>query len=107
MCAGRRGVAGVILSSTIGLNRFVDFLLDDMHLDVRDLAQAKKASTKTLTAVLADTGTDEIVEMSGKIISGLTTDRALLQAAIMKMQPQNLYRMTGSECPNIVMLAAL
>ena len=54
-----------------------------------------------LAESLADTDMAAIVSMSGKINSGLTTDRAQLQAAIMKMQPQNLYRMTGSECPNI------
>jgi VWFA-related protein len=82
-------------------NRFVVFLFDDMHLSIGDLAQAQKASTKMLAASLADTDMAAIVSMSGKINSGLITDRAQLQAAIMKMQPQNLYRMTGSECPNI------
>ena len=86
---------------TIVPNRFVVFLFDDMHLSIGDLAQAQKASTKMLAASLADTDMAAIVSMSGKINSGLTTDRAQLQAAIMKMQPQNLYRMTGSECPNI------
>ena len=86
---------------TIVPNRFVVFLFDDMHLSIGDLAQAQKASTKMLAASLADTDMAAIVSMSGKINSGLTTDRAQLQAAIMKMQPQNLYRKTGSECPNI------
>ena len=72
-----------------------------MHLSIGDLAQAQKASTRMLAASLADTDMAAIVSMSGKINSGLTTDRTQLQAAIMKMQPQNLYRMTGSECPNI------
>ena len=70
-----------------------------MHLSIGDLAQAQKAGTKMLTASLADTDMAAIVSMSGKINSGLTTDRAQLQDAIMKLQPQNLYRMTGSECP--------
>jgi VWFA-related protein len=86
---------------TIVPNRFVVLLFDDMHLSIGDLAQAQKASTKMLTTSLADTDMAAIVSMSGKINSGLTTDRAQLQAAIMKMQPQNLYRKTGSECPNI------
>ena len=86
---------------TIVPNRFVVFLFDDMHLSIGDLAQAQKASTRMLAASLADTDMAAIVSMSGKINSGLTTDRAQLQAAIMKMQPQNLYRMTGSDCPNI------
>jgi VWFA-related protein len=76
---------------TIVPNRFVIFLFDDMHLSIGDLAQAQKASTRMLAASLADTDMAAIVSMSGKINSGLTTDRAQLQAAIMKMQPQNLY----------------
>jgi VWFA-related protein len=86
---------------TIVPNRFIVFLFDDMHLSIGDLAQAQKASSKILAASLADTDMAAVVSMSGKINSGLTTNRAQLQAAIMKMQPQNLYRMTGSECPNI------
>jgi GNAT superfamily N-acetyltransferase len=54
-----------------------------------------------LAESLADTDMAAIVSISGKINSGLTTDRAQLQAAIMEMQAQNLYRMTGSDCPNI------
>ena len=94
-------VPGATPRPTIVPNRFVVFLFDDMHLSIGDLAQAQKAGTKMLAASLADTDMAAIVSMSGKINSGLTTDRAQLQAAIMKMQPQNLYRMTGSECPNI------
>ena len=96
-----RVVPGATQRSTIVPTRFVVFLFDDMHLSISDLAPAQKASTKMLTTSLADTDMAAIVSMSGKINSGLTTDRAQLQAAIMKMQPQNLYRKTGSECPNI------
>jgi len=86
---------------TVVPDRFIVFLFDDMHLSIGDLAQAKKAATKMLAESLADTDMAAIVSTSGKINSGLTTNRAQLQAAIVKMQPQNLYRMTGSECPNI------
>ncbi len=86
---------------TIVPDRFIVFLFDDMHLSIGDLAQAKKAATKMLAESLADTDMAAIVSMSGKINSGLTTNRAQLQAAIVKLQPQNIYRMTGSECPNI------
>ena len=82
-------------------NRFIVFLFDDMHLSIGDLAQAQKAGVRVLATSLADTDMAAIVSMSGKVNSGLTTDRSQLQAAIMKLQPENLYRMTGSECPNI------
>jgi VWFA-related protein len=79
--------------------RFIVFLFDDMHLSFGDLAQAQKAGTKILSASLAETDMAAVVALSGKINSGLTTDHALLHDAIMKLQPQNLYRTTGSECP--------
>ena len=80
-------------------NRFVVFLFDDMHLTIGDLAQAQKAGTKILKESLTPTDMAAVVSLSGKINSGLTTEHALLQDAIMQLQPQNLYRSTGSECP--------
>jgi hypothetical protein len=70
-----------------------------MHLSLGDLAQAQKAGTKILAASLTETDMAAVVSLSGKINSGLITDRALLHDAIMKLQPQNLYRASGSECP--------
>src|SRR5450432_429088 len=84
---------------TVVPNRFIVFLFDDMHLTIGDLAQSQKAGSTVFAGSLADTDMAAIVSMSGKINSGLTTDHTQLQAAIMKMQSQNLYRMTGSECP--------
>jgi VWFA-related protein len=80
-------------------NRFVVFLFDDMHLTIGDLAQAQKAGTKILKESLTPTDMAAVVSLSGKINSGLTTEHALLQDAIMQLQPQNLYRTSGSECP--------
>jgi VWFA-related protein len=79
--------------------RFIVFVFDDLHLTLGDLAQAQKAGTKILSASLAATDMAAVVSLSGKINSGLTTSHALLQDAIMMLQPQNLYRNTGSECP--------
>ena len=47
------------------------------------------------------TGSDmaAVVSISGRINSGLTSDRTQLQAAIMKLQPVGLYRAAGQECP--------
>jgi VWFA-related protein len=79
--------------------RFIVFVFDDMHLAFGDLAQARKAGAKILSASLAATDMAAVVSLSGKINSGLTTSHALLQDAIMALQPQNLYRNSGSECP--------
>ena len=78
--------------------RFIVFLFDDMHLSVEDLGQAQKAAANMLASI-TDADMAAIVSMSGKVNSGLTSDHAQLQAAIMKLQVQNVYRTTGSECP--------
>ena len=62
-----------------------------MHLSIGDLAQAQKAGANVLATSLADTDMAAIVSMSGKVNSGLTTDRSQLQAAIMKLQPVKIY----------------
>jgi VWFA-related protein len=92
-------VAAPALRPLLVPERFIVFLFDDMHLSLGDLAQAQKAGTKILSASLTETDMAAVVSLPGKINSGLTTDRALLHDAIMKLQPQNLYRTTGSECP--------
>ena len=81
--------------------RFVVFLFDDMHMSVGDLAQTQKAATEMLAQSLTETDMAAVVSMSGRINSGLTRDRTQLQEAIMKLQPQGLYRASGQECPDI------
>ncbi|MGZ7103756.1 MAG: VWA domain-containing protein, partial [Candidatus Angelobacter sp.] len=92
-------VAAVVSHAPPVPERFIVFLFDDMHLSLGDLAQAQKAGTKILAASLTETDMAAVVSLSGEINSGLTTDRAPLHDAIMKLRPQNLYRTTGSECP--------
>jgi VWFA-related protein len=92
------GAPSAIPPPTLPPNRFIVFLFDDLHLSIGDLAQAKRAGAHMLAMSLAPTDMAGVVSMSGNVNSGLTTDRAQLGAAIMKLQPQNLYRTTGSEC---------
>ena len=90
---------GATSPPTLHPDRFVVFLFDDLHLNIGDLAQAKKAGAAMLSTSLTPTDMAGVVSMSGNVNSGLTSDRAKLGAAIMKLQPQSLFRMTGSECP--------
>ena len=94
-----KSVPTTSIQQTPAPDRFVVFLFDDMHLTIGDLAQAQKAGTKILAESLTPNDMAAVVSLSGKINSGLTTERTPLQDAIMKLQPQNLYRTTGSECP--------
>ena len=81
--------------------RFIVFLFDDMHLSIGDLAQTQKAGVKMLAESLADSDMAAVVSISGRINSGLTRDRTLLQSAIMKLQPLALYQASGEQCPNM------
>ena len=81
--------------------RFIVFLFDDMHMSASDLAQTQKAATQMLAGSLIESDMAAVVSMSGRINSGLTRDRTQLQEAIMKLQPQGLYRASGQECPDI------
>ena len=94
-------VPGVAPQAAVAPGRFIVFLFDDLHLSPSDLSQAQKASTRMLAGSLADSDMAAVVSISGQINSGLTRDRAVLQDAIMKLHPQNLYRWAGAECPNL------
>src|SRR5208283_3064043 len=80
--------------------RFIVFLFDDMHLTVGDLTQLQKAATKMIAGSLAESDMAAVVSMSGTS-SGMTSDRAKLQDAIMKLQLHNLYHHYGRTCPDI------
>jgi len=80
--------------------RFIVFLFDDMHLSAANLVQAKQAGTRMLAGSLAETDLAAVVSLSGTN-SGLTRDRGTLQAAIMKLKPQELYRHIGRQCPDV------
>jgi VWFA-related protein len=107
--AGTKAKDTVSPSTSPGVNqqpaaapeRFIVFVFDDMHLSFADLAQTQKAASLVLTGTLADTDMAAIVSTSGRVNSGITSDRGKLREAIMKLQPHDLYRAAGSECPNI------
>lgn len=81
--------------------RFIVFLFDDLHLSGDDLAHAKKAGTKVLMGALGDSDMAAVVSISGRTNSGVTRDRAKLEAAVSNLQPRSLYKSEGGECPNI------
>lgn len=93
--------AGVSPQAANVPERFIVFLFDDLHMSASDLSQTQKAAMKMLAESLTETDMAAVVSMSGRINSGLTRDRNQLQEAIMKLQPQGLYRSSGRECPDI------
>ena len=88
------------IASTAPPERFIVFLIDNMHMSSSDLIQVQKAAAKMVDTSLASSDVAAVVSMSG-VSSGLTRDRTKLQDAIANLQLQNLYRKLGRSCPNI------
>jgi len=80
--------------------RFIVFLVDDLHLNAGDLTEIQKAATRMVGESLADSDMAAVVSTSGAS-SGLTRDRAKLQEAITKTKVESLYRHVGRACPDI------
>jgi VWFA-related protein len=80
--------------------RFIVFLFDDRHLGHGDLGQAKKAGAHMLDETLADGDRAVVLSFMG-VNSGVTHDRAVLQAAILKLKSQEVNKRDPSQCPSI------
>ena len=76
--------------------RFIVFLFDDMHLSASDLMQIKKAATNMVAGSPTKADLAAVVSMSG-VSSGLTHDRAKLEEAITKLQPQLKVKVDNSD----------
>jgi VWFA-related protein len=92
---------GVATSPATAPERFLVFMFDDMHLSFSDLAQARKTMVNALAENLTASDMAAVLSTSGRTNSGLTYDHAKLQETIMRLQPQNLYRSSGTQCPNL------
>lgn len=99
------GPSGVTAPAATGIpaaaaDRFVVYLIDDMHISASDLAPIQKAASKIVSGSLAPSDLAAVVTLSGTS-SGLTRDHAKLQNAIANLKPQSLSRRIASVCPNI------
>ena len=100
------GVAGSEASPTPSAqNRFILFLFDDRHLNSSDLAITQTAAIKMLDEPLAATDYGAVLSFSG-VNSGITRDRAVLQAAIKKLKVQRTFQHDTRDCPDIDYYAA-
>jgi VWFA-related protein len=80
--------------------RYIVFLFDDLHLAAADLQQAQQTATKMMAGALGNSDAAAVVSFSGAN-SGLTNDRAKLNAAILNLRTQNLYRHDKHDCPDV------
>ncbi len=88
-------------AATKQTQRFLVFLIDDMHVKPEDLAQTKAAGIKMLDTALSSRDIAAVVSLSGKTNSGLTRDNARLKDSLKSVSAHNMYRTDSSECPSI------
>jgi VWFA-related protein len=67
--------------------RFTAYVFDDLNLEVGDLMQARQAAAKHMQQALRPTDRAAIYTLSGHLSIEFTDDRALLQAALVKIMP--------------------
>ncbi len=80
--------------------RIIVFLIDDRHLSEGDLELVKKAAVAMLDQPLPD-GTRGLVLSFLGVNSGLTHNRAVLQAAVEKIKFRRAFQKSPSACPDI------
>jgi VWFA-related protein len=73
--------------ATVLPTRFTAYVFDDLNLDVGDLMQARLAATKHMQQALRPTDRAAIYTLSGHVSIEFTDDRALLEAALLKIMP--------------------
>jgi VWFA-related protein len=98
-------VSGASATPASPQNRFILFLFDDRHLNSSDLAITQTAAIKMLDEPLAATDYEAVVSFSG-VNSGITRDRAVLQAAIQKLKVHRTFQHDTRDCPDIDYYAA-
>jgi VWFA-related protein len=98
-------VSGASATPASPQNRFILFLFDDRHLNSSDLAITQTAAIKMLDEPLAATDYEAVVSFSG-VNSGITRDRAVLQAAIKKLKVHRTFQHDTRDCPDIDYYAA-
>jgi VWFA-related protein len=80
--------------------RCIVFLFDDRHLGAVELEQVKHAGIRMLEQPLADGDRAVVLSFQG-VNSGMTHDRATLQAAISKLKAQQMNQNDHAQCPDI------
>ena len=98
-------VSGASAAPASSQKRFIVFLFDDRHLNSSDLAITQKAAIKMLDEPLAATDYEAVLSFSG-VNSGITRDRAVLQAAIKKLKVHRTFQHDTRDCPDIGYYAA-
>ena len=98
-------VSGPSATPASAQHRFILFLFDDRHLNSTDLAITQTAAIKMLDEPLAATDYAAVVSFSG-VNSGITRDRAVLQAAVKNLKVHRTFQHDTRDCPDVDYYAA-
>lgn len=80
--------------------RFVAYLIDDVHLEFGDLARAREAAERHFSN-LRPTDRAAIFTTSGRTVLDYTDDRAQLHATLLRLRPQPISSGIAKDCPDI------
>ena len=72
---------------TVMPTRFIAYIFDDIHLEAGDMMQARLAATKHMDQAMRSTDRAAIFTLSGHVSIEFTDDKALLDAALLKIMP--------------------
>jgi VWFA-related protein len=84
---------------------FIAYLFDDIHLKFEDLMQVRKAAATNM-ATLQPTDRAGVFTTSNRTAQDFTQDRPALQAALLKVMPQDLAGQSSIRCPKLTFLQA-
>lgn len=80
--------------------RYVAYVFDDLHIDMGDLMQVKKAAQRHVST-LAASDRAAVFTTSGQANLDFTDDRDQLQQAIARLMPRPMNVARGTECPDL------
>jgi VWFA-related protein len=80
--------------------RFLIFLFDDRHMTPDELPPVKKAASQLLAQPLPDSDYAGVLSLMG-VNSGITRDRAVLQAAVAKLSLHQALQHDRGDCPDV------
>jgi VWFA-related protein len=97
---GSQGPEETAVPAASQQNRFIVFLFDDRHLETSDLVRTQQAALQVLDKPLAANEYAAVVSLMG-VNSGITQDRAVLQAAVKKVTVHRSFQHDSRDCPDI------
>lgn len=80
---------------------FIAYVIDDIHLDIGDLMQARSAAVRDFSESIDPSTRFAIYTTSGQVALDFTDDRDKIQETLDRIQPRSLQAPAGQNCPDI------